>query len=202
MYKRQIKNTQLLGGGKGYSESNPPTVNIQSPTKAGGTPAKLSAKVVEGSVSEIVVEDSGSGYTFIPRVTFAQPGGATLGTPTMVGGSFSGEVPVTSGGSGYTTAPIVYVDEPTGEDPIIATFKAVLNDKGEVESITTLNAGQGYTSTPRIAVIDPVGAQILETKVDADGRLIDIEILSGGSGYDDVPSVYIVDDRLLSLIHI
>ena len=191
-----IKNTQLLGGGKGYSESNPPTVNIQSPTKAGGTPAKLSAKVVEGSVSEIVVEDSGSGYTFIPRVTFAQPGGATLGTPTMVGGSFSGEVPVTSGGSGYTTAPVVYVDEPTGEDPIIATFKAVLNDKGEVESITTLNAGQGYTSTPRIAIIDPVGAQILETKVDADGRLIDIEILSGGSGYDDVPSVYIVDDRL------
>jgi hypothetical protein len=191
-----IKNTQLLGGGKGYSESNPPTVNIQSPTKAGGTPAKLSAKVVEGSVSEIVVEDSGSGYTFIPRVTFAQPGGATLGTPTMVGGSFSGEVPVTSGGSGYTTAPVVYVDEPTGEDPIIATFQAVLNDRGEVESITTLNAGQGYTSTPRIAVIDPVGAQILETKVDADGRLVDIEILSGGSGYDDVPSVYIVDDRL------
>ena len=138
-----IKNTQLLGGGKGYSESNPPTVNIQSPTKAGGTPAKLSAKVVEGSVSEIVVEDSGSGYTFIPRVTFAQPGGATLGTPTIVGGSFSGVVPVTSGGSGYTTAPIVYVDEPTGEDPIIATFKAVLNDKSSNRLYFTLMLVRG-----------------------------------------------------------
>ena len=191
-----IKNTQLLGGGKGYSTTNPPTVNIQSPTKEGGTPAKLSAKVVDGTVSEIVVEDSGSGYTFIPRVTFAQPGGATLGTPTIVGGSFSGVVSVTDGGSGYTTAPTVYVDEPTGEDPIIATFKSVLNTKGEVESITILNAGQGYTTTPRIAIVDPVGAQILETKVDSDGRLVDIEILSGGSGYDDVPSVYIVDDRL------
>ena len=42
---------------------------------------------------------------------------------------------------------------------------------------------------------DPVGAQVLETRVDGDGRVVSIELLSGGSGYDDVPSVYILDDR-------
>ena len=58
-----------------------------------------------------------------------------------------------------------------------------------------MNAGQGYTSVPRISVIDPVGAQVLATTVDSNGRLIGIELLDGGSGYDDIPSVYIVDNR-------
>ena len=48
---------------------------------------------------------------------------------------------------------------------------------------------------PRIAIIDPVGAQVLETVVDGDGRVIGIDLLNGGSGFDDVPSVYIVDNR-------
>ena len=191
-----IKNIQLLSGGKGYSTTNPPTVNIQDPTKIGGTTAKISAKVVDGSVSELVVEDSGSGYTFVPRVTFIQPGGAKLAAPTIVNGSISGDVQVTNKGQGYTTAPTVYIDEPTGDNPIKASLVAVLDDDGSILRIDTLNAGQGYETVPRIAIIDPVGAQILETKVDSDGRVIDIELLSGGSGYDDIPSVYIVDDRV------
>ena len=60
---------------------------------------------------------------------------------------------------------------------------------------STFYAGQGYETTPRIAIIDPVGAQVLETKVDSDGRVVGIELLSGGSGYDDIPSVYVVDNR-------
>ena len=66
---------------------------------------------------------------------------------------------------------------------------------GVITSINVLNAGQGYTTVPRVAVIDPTGAQVLETQVDGDGRVIGIDVLSGGSGYDDVPSVYIVDNR-------
>ena len=38
-----------------------------------------------------------------------------------------------------------------------------------------------------------VGAQVLETLVDGDGRVVSIELLDGGSGYEDIPSVYIVD---------
>ena len=79
-------------------------------------------------------------------------------------------------------------------NPIKASFQAVLTN-GVITSINVLNAGQGYTTVPRIAVIDPTGAQVLETQVDGDGRVIGIDVLSGGSGYDDVPSVYIVDNR-------
>ena len=55
--------------------------------------------------------------------------------------------------------------------------------------------GHGGGAAPRVAIVDPVGAQVLETVVDGDGRVIRIDLLDGGSGFDDVPSVYIVDNR-------
>ena len=190
-----IKSVTLLDGGAGYSATNPPTVQIQTPTATGSTAATLKATVgTDGAVSSLEVTNSGSGYTFTPRITFKQPGGAKLGTPTITSGKITGTVPITDGGQGYTTIPTVYVDEPTGTNPVRAALTATLTN-GVVTGITIANAGSGYTETPRIAIIDPVGAQILETKVDSDGRVIDIDLLSGGSGYTDIPSVYIVDNR-------
>ena len=190
-----IKTKSLIAGGKGYSSTNPPIVQIEAPTKPGSVAATMTATVTDGSVTSLQLTSSGSGYTFTPRVTFKQPGGATLGTPTIVNGSISGTIPVTNGGFGYSTAPVIYVDEPTGTNPIRASLRANISDEGQLSSITILNAGRGYTTTPRIAVIDPVGAQVLETKVDGNGRVIGIELLDGGSGYDEIPSVYIVDTR-------
>ena len=189
-----IKSVSLLDGGSGYSDTNPPTVTIESPTKAGAAVPKMTATVTNGSVTALNIDTSGSGYTFTPRITFTQPGGAKVAAPTISGGSISGGITVTAGGQGYTTPPAIYIDEPTGTDGIRASLRAVLTD-GKVTSITVLNPGQGYESVPRIAVIDPVGAQVLETKVDSDGRVVGIELLSGGSGYIDTPSVYIVDNR-------
>ena len=189
-----IKSVTLLEGGLGYSDTNPPIVNVEVPTKTGSQVAKLKATVTGGRVSAIEVLDSGSGYTFTPRITFQQPGGAKLAPPTMVGGSVSGAITITNPGLGYTTPPVIYVDEPTGTDGIKASLRAVLTD-GQITSITVLNAGQGYEVVPRIAVVDPTGAQVLQTSVDGDGRIVGIELLSGGSGYNDVPSVYIVDNR-------
>ena len=194
-----IKNTTLLKSGRGYSDTNPPTVRIEDPTKPGSTVAVIKANVVNGSVTSLETISSGSGYTFTPRVTFVQPGGAVLGEVQMVygenGGSLNGAPAIINGGQGYTTAPEIYVDEPTGNNPIKASLRANLTD-GVITSITVLNPGQGYNAPPRIAVINPTGAQVLETTVDGTGRVIDIELLSGGSGYVDIPSVYIVDDRI------
>ena len=189
-----IKELALLDGGKGYSDTNPPVVQVQSPTKPGSVAATLKATVTNGSVSAIEVVSSGSGYTFTPRITFKQPGGAVLGTCPIVGGQVSGTIPITDGGFGYTTVPTIYIDEPTGTNPIRATLIPVLTN-GVITSITIANAGQGYITTPRISVVDPVGAQVLSTTVDTNGRLVGITLLDGGSGYDDVPSVYVVDNR-------
>ena len=191
-----VKSVTLLDGGKGYSDTNPPVVQIESPTKTGSTQATMKATVTNGAVTAVDLVGSGSGYTFTPRITFRQPGGATVATPTLSSGSISGGLTITNPGFGYTTPPAVYVDEPTGNNPIRASFQTVLAADGTIASITTINAGQGYTSVPRVAIVDPVGAQVLETVVDGDGRVIRIDLLDGGSGYDEVPSVYIVDKRV------
>ena len=189
-----IESVTLLNGGQGYSATNPPTVVIEPPTEPGSIPAQISATVTNGSITSLTIVSSGSGYTFTPRISFRQPGGAKINPPTIVGGSISGNVTVSDTGFGYTTAPEIYIDEPTGDNPIKASLRAVLTN-GEVTSVQVLNAGQGYLTTPRIAVIDPVGASVLETTVDSNGRLVGIELLNGGNGYTDVPSVYIVDNR-------
>ena len=199
-----IKDLTLLSGGKGYSTTNPPVVQVQAPTKAGSSQATISATVENGAVTALNVTNSGSGYTFTPRITFVQPGGAKLGAPVITNGQVT-SIPVTDGGFGYTTAPTVYIDEPTGTNAIKAALRANLTSEGKVGSITVLNAGQGYHdgahqghgggAAPRVAIVDPVGAQVLETVVDGDGRVIRIDLLDGGSGFDDVPSVYIVDNR-------
>ena len=189
-----IKSVSLLDGGYGYSDTNPPLVDVQAPTKPGSTTASIRATVTNGAVSGLEVLNSGSGYTFTPRLSFRQPGGGKIAPPTISNGSISGGITVTNGGIGYTTVPDIYIDEPTEEDGIRASLRAVLTD-GRITSVQVLNAGQGYTGTPRVAVVDPTGAQILQTKVDGDGRVTDIELLNGGSGYQDVPSVYIVDER-------
>ena len=189
-----IKNAVLLDGGKGYSDTNPPTVIVQNPINVGAELPQLKATVTNGSVSSLEVENSGSGYTFVPRVTFKQPGGAKVGAATLTDGSITGTIAVTDGGQGYSTVPKVYVDEPTGTDPVTAALTATLTD-GKVTAINIVNGGQGYETLPRVAVIDPTGAQILQTLIDSDGRVVSVELLDGGSGYDDVPSVYIIDPR-------
>ena len=190
-----IKNILLLDGGSGYSDTNPPIVEVEAPNKEGSEAAEIKATVTNGSVTALEMVSSGSGYTFTPRITFKQPGGAIIAPPTLAGGSIVGSPVVTHQGEGYATRPTIYVDEPTGANGIKASFQAILSADGRLTGLTVLNPGQGYEVVPRIAVVDPVGAQVLQTFVDGNGRVTDIELLDGGSGYEEVPSVYVVDPR-------
>ena len=55
-----VKSVSLLDGGKGYSDTNPPVVQVQSPTKPGATQAKLKATVTNGAVTGLEILNSGS----------------------------------------------------------------------------------------------------------------------------------------------
>lgn len=189
-----ISKMRLLKGGKGYSESNPPKVLVEDPVS--GKTAVINAEVVDGSVTTLELVDSGSGYTFTPRVTFADPGGATLSQPTVSGGQIVvSSVNVLSKGKYYTTPPLVYIDPPTGADPIQAQIITEIDELGQVTSVTVTNPGRGYVDAPRIAIIEPTLAQVLQVNVDGLGRVTGIDLLSGGLGFEDIPSIYIVDDR-------
>ena len=192
-----IKNIQLIDGGQGYTSYNPPIPVISAPSNRNGSPASVSLTVDDetGQVSSLTIEDSGSGYDFIPAITFRNPSGATCSQPEIdsEGRVILGSIDVLSMGTGYSNPPLVYVD-PAPEGGIDAQAITRINQDGQVYEVLITNRGRGYLTAPRVKIIDPVGAQVLDVTV-ASGAVTNIEMLTGGSGYTDAPSVYIVDDR-------
>ena len=160
-----VKNLQLIDGGIGYSSTNPPTVKVTNPTSIGSVPAKITATVTDGSITGLTLDSSGSGYRNVPRITFVQPGGAEIDAIPISNGSISGTIEVVNNGQGYTTAPEIYIDEPTGDNPIKASLRTVLNSDGEVESITVLNADRDILVFLEPKIIQPVGAQVLKLRL-------------------------------------
>ena len=192
-----IKNINLIDGGQGYNSYNPPIPVVATPTDPNGTAAIVSLTVDDetGTVDSITIDDSGSGYSFIPSITFKNPSGATISPCTIdsEGRVNVDSISVLTMGSGYSNPPTVYID-PAPADGINAQAQARINQDGQVYEIQITNRGRGYVTAPRVAIIDPVGAQVLDVTV-ASGSVTNIEMLTGGSGYNDAPSVYIVDDR-------
>ena len=192
-----VKNIQLIDGGQGYSSYNPPIPIIATPLNESGSDAKLSLTVNDttGQVDTITIENSGSGYDFIPAITFRNPSGAAIGQPQIdsEGRLLANSIEVTNMGIGYSNPPIVYLD-PAPEGGINAQAISRINQDGQVYEILITNRGRGYTTPPRARIIQPVGAQVLDVTV-ASGSVTNIEMLTGGQGYTDAPSVYIVDDR-------
>ena len=186
-----IKNINLIDGGQGYTSYNPPIPVVATPTDPNGTPARVSLTVNDetGQVDTITIDDSGSGYGFIPSITFKNPSGATISPCTIdsEGRVNVDSIQVLTMGSGYSNPPTVYID-PAPADGINAQAQARINQDGQVYEIQITNRGRGYVTAPRVAIIDPVGAQVLDVTV-ASGSVTNIEMLTGGSGYNDAPSV-------------
>ena len=193
-----IKNIQLINGGQGYTAYNPPKVLITPPTdQVNGSGAKASITVDDttGQVSSIQITNSGSGYDFIPAISFVNPSGAIITDPTIdsEGRLNAGTITITDGGIGYSNPPTIYIDAaPT--DGVDAVAECTVSPDGEIVAVTITNRGRGYTSAPRARVVQPIGAQVLDVTV-ANGSVTNVNLLTGGKGYTDAPSVYIVDDR-------
>ncbi|UNH61325.1 baseplate wedge initiator [Synechococcus phage S-SZBM1] len=192
-----IKNIRLINGGQGYTSYNPPIVKITPPSDPNGSPAEAKITVDDetGQVNGIEIVNSGSGYDFIPAITFSNPTGAAITDPEIDedGRLISDSINVISGGVGYKNPPLIYID-PAPAGGIDASAECTVAPTGEVISVTITNRGRGYTTPPRARIIQPVGAQVLDVTV-ANGSVTNINLLTGGKGYTDAPSVYIVDDR-------
>ncbi len=192
-----VKSFNLLYGGTGYTSQNPPLVTFDDPPENGTRPeAEVVVDDATGSVSEVIIKNSGSGYATPPKVKFINPGGAKITPKALIdenGKIIPGSLEILASGNGYKTPPLIYIDPPTAEGSNAAILRAVLTD-GQVSGFTVLSLGNGYTFEPRVRIVDPVGAQILDVTVN-NGSVINIELLTGGTGYIDPPSVYIVDNR-------
>ncbi|AOV61558.1 virion structural protein [Synechococcus phage S-WAM1] len=193
-----IKDAKLINGGQGYNSYNPPVISITPPSdliNGSQAAARITVDDTTGQVSGIEITNSGSGYDFIPAISFINPNGAEISNPVIdsEGRLVANSISVVKTGLGYSNPPEIYID-PAPEDGINAEATCSVSPDGQVVSVTIINRGRGYLTAPRARIIQPVGAQVLDVTV-ANGNVTNINLLTGGSGYTDAPSVYIVDDR-------
>lgn len=145
----------------------------------------LAASTSTGVVSQIIIQNSGSGYNVAPTISFIGDGTGAAAT-ALLGTTAVSSVSVTAGGSGYTSAPTVAFSGGGGTG---AAASAVLAGTS-IASIAVTNAGSGYTSAPSIVFSGGGGGTGAEaTAVLTTATIASITISTGGTGYTSEPTV-------------
>ena len=159
----------LLNDGSGYTGI--PTVTISDP---GGDPdtsgilgalptsefSKTATAVaittsVGGvqSVKEILITNTGYGYTEPPTVTIAGGNGSGAIATCIISTGSVLNIGITDKGDRYYEPPTITIDSPVGSG-ITATAVSRI-DAGRLSEVIISNAGSGYTSIPNITVSPP-----------------------------------------------
>lgn len=160
-----VLNININTPGSGYSSI--PKIGIQPPLNSGeiisvsvdtpgfypnnkipvieiigdGVGATAEAVMVNGTVSSVIVTNSGTGYTFANII---------IQQPDFPGNGEIINARIISGGSGYVSAPNIFV---IGANTIPAVLEAEIAN-GSVSKITIVDSGSGYLN-PTVNIGDP-----------------------------------------------
>ena len=183
-----IVGVTLTDGGCGYT--NPPAIVFSG---LGGTGAAAYAQISNGSVTNIVITSTGSGYPANAVALFAPPLYPVLSivqtltnTPSaaaspVVTNGFIVEAILTASGSGYATNPAVSFSDASGHGA--AAYSQISN--GAVTNIVITSTGSGYSSkaviniapTPTINVVIPSASSLML------GQNYQLQIANGLTGW-------------------
>jgi hypothetical protein len=140
--------------------------------------------VGKNSVASLTRGNSGSGYTSLPNITIAAPGGTGIRATGSVNDLNVQSISVTNNGSGYASAPTVTI---TGGGGTGATATAHLTGN-RVTSITVTNPGSGYTGRATVNIAGP-GRGGSTARASASMGVNTISLTADGSGYTSAPGV-------------
>jgi len=158
---------------------------------AGGSSAIIQVdNVGSGGITEILIDDAGTGYAIGDDITFTNTntnGGGVVAKVSVVNGGITPD----NGTAGATsTDHIVLEDETVRGD--VYTGNKIVQEAGtgneDITDIRIIDSGSGYTSLPTAVVggtgngakIIPYGAEI--------GRLLNTKKIETGVGYESSPS--------------
>tara|TARA_Y100000361_G_scaffold22061_1_gene17260 strand:+ start:20506 stop:21942 length:1437 start_codon:yes stop_codon:yes gene_type:complete len=153
--------------------------------------AIVTAGISSGAVSEIFLNNDGSGYQTAPTITFSAPpvGGTTataVGITTRVANVQSLlRIELTNAGSGYVTPPTITISGGSGTGA--AATCSIGGTLFSVSSLSITDPGNGYASAPVVTIGSPgtgTTATALVT-INAQTKINSARILNPGVGYTE-----------------
>ena len=155
----------------------------------GGVGADIAiSDIGSGPVSEIIVDNAGTGYSVGDKLVFDNTGTEGVnaeGFISVVNGGISGE-------SGTGAEHIIMEDE-TGRGDQYSGSKIVMegatnSDLNDITDIFLINKGSGYTTLPKVSITSSgSNANVLAHGTDI-GRVIGLKTNELGEGYQNSPS--------------
>lgn len=154
---------------------------------------------VSWKVSSLVVDNQGSGYTYLPNVIIGTPqtGGTTATATATLGNGVLKQVNIVQPGKGYSAAPNAEIYQLGA--PVNVVKEAVLTPTvsgGQVTGITVTNGGVGYpfaaNYTVNISTFKTAGGATASPNPKS-GQIDYITISDPGAGYSVVPQIEITN---------
>ncbi len=172
----------------------------------GGTSAIIQVdNVGSGKITELLIDDAGSGYAIGDDITFTNTntnGGGAIAKVSVVNGGITPE----NGTTGATsTDHIVLEDETVRGD--VYTGNKIVQEAGsgneDITDIRIISGGSGYTSLPTAVVGGTgLGAKVIPYGTEI-GRLLNTKKIETGAGYEaspsptmKLPSAIIIKDKI------
>jgi hypothetical protein len=158
------------------------------------------SSISSGAISEIFLNNDGSGYSSTPIVTFSDPssfqsGGKTaeaVAITTNIGNVQSIQrLEITNSGSGYVTPPTITISGGGGSGA--AATCSVGATQFSVSEIEITGSGRGYTASPIVTISGP-GTGVTATavaRINSNTEIDSIRILKPGIGYTEAPTISI-----------
>ena len=193
-----VRKIYLNDDGTGYTSA--PTVTLAPPNSGINTATAVAITTSKGgvlSVSEILIVNTGSGYTREPAITISGGGGAGAAATCSIERNFNGvqSIALTDAGSGYPIVPLITISAPVS---IGAAATVGMGTTGAVVSYTLTAPGQNYNPNKNPVLTfssAPPGGSTSSgyAVVGASGTVTALIITTAGYGYTVTPTVSIAN---------
>src|SRR5210317_1230726 len=172
----------ISNGGSLYNETD--TVDITG----GGQGAIVQVNdIARGGITEIIVNDGGSGYEIGDDINFTNTdtgGGSATAKVSVVNGGFTQETSTST-----TDDHIVLEDETTRGDPYTGNKIVQESGSGDITDVRIISNGNNYLSLPNITVDDTTGSSADVFAYGSEiGKVLSLRIIEYGAGYEASPT--------------
>jgi hypothetical protein len=143
--------------------------------------------VGRGGITEIILNDGGSGYEIGDDINFTNTGtggGSATAKVSVVNGGFTQETSTST-----TDDHIVLEDETTRSDPYTGNKIVQESGSGDITDVRIISNGNNYLSLPNITVDDTTGSSADVFAYGSEiGKVLSLRIIEYGAGYEASPT--------------